>query len=241
MAAPTPNSLDAVSDRDFAAEFLSVGALIGVHLSRLAEDLILFSGPGYRFFSLAEQYTTGSSLMPQKRNPDALELARGKSGRIIGALAGLLATLKGLPSGYNKDLQEDKEPLFDAADTLLALLPVVAGVVRTLRVHPDAMRAALDETMLATDLADYLVLGGLPFREAHEAVGRLVQRAEAAQCSLREVVMEELNAGSSTFDADVHEVFDFERSAARRRGIGGTAPDAVRRQIEAAKARLVES
>ncbi len=154
------NSLDAVSDRDFAAETLFVLSLIGVHLSKLAEDIILYSNPAFGFITLNDRYSTGSSLMPQKRNPDPMELARGKAGRLIGNLTGFLTTLKGLPSTYNKDLQEDKEALFDSVDTLKLILPVVTAIIRTLKLNPDKMRAALDPDMLATDLADYLVAKG---------------------------------------------------------------------------------
>jgi argininosuccinate lyase len=240
MRAVSPNSLDAVSERDFIAEFLFAAAMIGMHSSRLAEDLILFSSPGYRFVTLDEAYTTGSSLMPQKRNPDSLELARGKAGRLLGDLTGLLTTLKGLPSGYNKDLQEDKEPLFDAADTLVLMLPVLAGVIRTLRANPEAMHAALNDGLLATDLADYLVERGVPFREAHGIVGGLVRLAEERGVALSELGAEDFAAASPVFGPDVGEVFDFSRSLARRRAPGGTAPEAVREQIAQARARFEE-
>ncbi len=233
-----PNSLDAVSDRDFAAEFLFVAALIGVHLSRLAEDLIVLSSPGYHFVIIDEAYTTGSSLMPQKRNPDALELTRGKCGRLIGDLMALLAVLKGLPLTYNKDLQEDKEPVFDAVDTLNLTLPVVAGVIRTLEPDPQAMRAALSSEMLATDLADYLVERGVPFREAHHVVRRLVQRAISRGRTLADLSVEDLQAESAAFGEDARAVLDFERSVARRTATGGTAPEAVRKQIVQARERL---
>ena len=172
----TANSLDAVSNRDFVIEFLSAAALLMVHLSRLSEDVILYSSPQFGFISLDERFTTGSSLMPQKQNPDVLELARGKTGRVIGHLTGFLTTLKGLPSTYNKDLQEDKEALFDTVDTLESLLPALIGLVETMHFNPDKMLAALDEGMLATDLADYLVGKGVPFREAHGLVGKAVRR-----------------------------------------------------------------
>ena len=174
------NSLDAVSDRDFVVEFLAWAALLGIHLSRLAEDLILWSNPQFGFVRVADAYSTGSSLMPQKRNPDAMELVRGKSGRLLGNLVSLLTTLKGLPSTYNKDLQEDKEPLFDTVTTLTLALPVTAGVLRTLQVNPTRMQAALSSDMLATDLADYLVRQGTPFRQAHHLVGQTVRRARSS-------------------------------------------------------------
>jgi argininosuccinate lyase len=238
MAAVTPNSMDAVSDRDHVAEFLFAAALIGAHISRLAEDLILYSSPGYRFVRLAEAYTTGSSLMPQKRNPDSLELARGKSGRLLGDLVALLTVIKGLPSTYNKDMQEDKEPLFDAADTLTLTLPIMAGVIQTLTPDGAAMRSALDSAMLATDLADFLVERGVPFREAHTIIGRLVRRAEDQGAALADLPLADLQAESAAFDQGAAEVFNWERAVSRRRAVGGTAPDAVREQIDAAKARL---
>lgn len=178
-----PNSLDAVADRDHIAEFLFALALIGTHLSKLAEDIIIFANPALGFVRLDERYSTGSSLMPQKRNPDPMELARGKAGRFIGHLTGLLTTLKGLPSGYNKDLQEDKEPLFDAYDTMLILLPPLTGAIQTITLNEDRMRAALVEPMLATDLADYVVGKGIPFRQAHELAGRAVRLAESSGSS----------------------------------------------------------
>jgi argininosuccinate lyase len=173
--------------------------------------------------------------MPQKRNPDSLELMRGKSGRVIGALVGLLTVLKGLPSTYNKDLQEDKEPLFDVVDTLLTVLPVLAGVIRSLGPSAEAMRAALDIGMLATDLADYLVERGVPFRESHSIIGHLVRRAEEQGVTLDQLPLDVLQAESPVFDADTAAVFDFERSVARRSAVGGTAPDAVRQQIAQAR------
>ena len=216
------NSLDAVADRDHVAEFLFSIALIGVHLSRLAEDLIVFANPGVGFVRMDERYSTGSSLMPQKRNPDPLELARGKAGRLIGHLTGLLATLKGLPTGYNKDLQEDKEPLFDAYDTLMTLLPPLTGLIATLTLNPDRMRAALDEAMLATDLADYLVEKGVPFRQAHALAGQVVQLAESKHVPLSGLTLDDYHTISDVFDADVQSVFDFDAAVARRKASGGT-------------------
>jgi len=235
LARVSENSIDAVSDRDFIAEFLFDAALLGVHLSRLGEDLVLYSSAEFDFIAMDDAYATGSSLMPQKKNPDAMELARGKSARLIGDLTALLTMLKGLPSAYDKDLQEDKEPLFDAVDTLDALLPVVAGVIRTLRVNADAMRRALDASMLATDLADYLVRRGVPFRDAHHKVGQAVKRAEARGVALSGLSMEEYKKIAPEFGADVKDVFDFGTSIASREVIGGTGPNAVRDQIAKAK------
>ena len=232
------NSIDGVSDRDFVAEFLFWAALLQVHLSRLAEDLILWSSPEFGFVVIDEAYATGSSLMPQKRNPDALELLRGKAGRLVGHLTGLLTTLKGLPTGYNKDLQEDKEPLFDAVDTLKRALPVAAGVVRTLRVNAERMAAALDDGMLATDLADYLVDRGVPFRQSHHLVGQVVRRAEALGLPLRALPLEEFQAISPLFGPDLYQVFDPHRSVERRASPGGTAREAVRAQIARARSSL---
>lgn len=233
------NSIDGVSDRDFVAEVLFWAALVMVHLSRLAEDLILWSSAEFGFIQLDEAYTTGSSIMPQKRNPDALELIRGKTGRLIGHLAGFLTTLKGLPTGYNRDLQEDKEPLFDALDTLRLALPIAAGVVRTLRVFPDRMAAALDDGMLATDLADYLVRRGVPFRQSHRLVGQAVRRAEELGVSLRALPLEEYRAISPAFGSDLYEVFDHGRSVEARRSEGGTALEALREQLARARRQLL--
>jgi argininosuccinate lyase len=238
--APAPNSLDAVSDRDFVAETLFDAALIGVHLSKLAEAIVLFSSSEFGFIELSDAYATGSSLMPQKKNPDVFELARGKSGALIGWLCGMLATLKGLPSVYDKDLQEDKTPLFNAFDTLAALLPVLAGALRSLRVRPERMRAALDSTMMATDLADYLVEKGLPFRQAHALAGKAVRYALEQDKPLEALSLEEFQAladgfGPVAFDSGVYQVFDPAQSVARRAAFGGTAPEAVRAQIQQAK------
>jgi len=227
----SPNSVDAVSDRDFVAEFLFCAALIGIHLSRLAEDMILYSTSEFGFVTLDDAYATGSSLMPQKKNPDSLELARGKAGRLLGDLVALLTVLKGLPSAYDKDLQEDKEPLFDAADTLELALPVVAGAIATARFHRERMRAAFEDAMLATDVADYLVERGVPFREAHHAVGALVREAESRGVALSALPIDAYRAVHAAFGDDVLAVFDFARSAAARRVAGATGPEAVREQL----------
>jgi len=232
------NSLDAVSDRDFVAEFLFCAALIGVHLSRLAEDMVLYSTAEFGFVTLDDAYSTGSSLMPQKKNPDSFELLRGKSGRLVGDLVTLLTVLKGLPSTYDKDLQEDKEPLFDAADTLELALPVAAGAIATARFHHERMRAALDDGMLATDVADYLVARGVPFREAHHVVGTLVREAEARGVTISTLPFDTYRAIHPAFGEDTLDVFDFARSAATRSVTGGTAPTAVQAQLVQARAAL---
>ena len=240
FSSTSQNSLDAVSDRDFAAELLFVASLVAVHLSRLAEDVIMYSNPLFGFITLDDRYSTGSSLMPQKRNADPMELARGKTGRIIGRLAGFLATLKGLPSTYNKDLQEDKEAVFDAFDSLGALLPVITAIVATLHLNPERMRAALTQDMLATDLADYLVRKGMAFRQAHNIVGRAVRLAADQGVELGGLTLDHYVELSDLFAEDVFEVFDFDKSVARRRATGGTAPDAVAMQLLAARQWLSE-
>lgn len=232
---PSPNSLDAVSDRDFVAEFLFMAAMIGVHTSCLAEMVILYSSAEFGFFELSDQYSTGSSLMPQKKNPDMFELARGKAGSLLGKLAGLLATLKGLPSAYDKDLQEDKLPLFEAYDILVGLLPVLSGALRTLDVKPERMRAALDPAMLATDLADYLVDRGVSFRQAHQLVGQAVRAAADQAVGLDMLPLVVYQQISPSFADDVYKVFDPRQSISRRTAYGGTAPQAVREQLQLAQ------
>ena len=234
----TANSLDAVSDRDFAAEFLFAAALLGVHLSRLAEQLILFSSAEFGFVRLADAYSTGSSIMPQKKNPDTLELTRGKSGRLIGHLTGFLATLKGLPSAYDKDLQEDKEPVFDAADTLELALPVMAGLLRTLELRPERMAAQLEAGLLATEVADYLVRRGLPFREAHHLVGHVVRLSEERGVAITGLDLTELQAISPHFGPDVAGALTIGAALAARDLPGGTGPNALRAQLAAARVAL---
>lgn len=231
FAGVTPNSLDGVSDRDFIAEFLFWASLTMVHLSRLGEDLVIFSSREFGFVSLADAYSTGSSLMPQKKNPDALELLRGKSGRVIGGLTGLLVTLKGLPSTYNKDLQEDKEPLFDAVDTLSGALQIASGVVSTLTPNATRLRAALTTEMLATDLAEYLVRKGVPFRETHHVAGAAVALAEKNGVELAALTLADLQGLHPAFAEDVSQVWDFEESVERRDVDGGTSRRAVLAQI----------
>jgi argininosuccinate lyase len=235
------NSIDAVSDRDFVVEFLAWAALVQIHLSQLAEDVIMWASREFGFVEVAEAYSTGSSIMPQKKNPDSLELMRGKTGRVIGHLTGLLATLKGLPSSYDKDLQEDKEALFDVIDTLKMELPIAAGVIRTLKVNAERMAAALDDGLLATDLADYLVRKGVPFRESHHVAGQVVRQAEKLRVSLRKLGLEEYRAIHPSFTEDVYGVFSFRHSVEARDTEGGTAPSAVRAQIKQAKALIAQS
>jgi argininosuccinate lyase len=235
--APAQNSIDAVSARDFAAEYLFCTAMTGVHLSKLAEAVILFNTAEFGFFELSDAFSTGSSLMPQKKNPDLFELARGKAGTLIGLLAGMLATLKGLPSTYDKDLQEDKVPVFQATDTLLAILPVLAGALATMTVNEKRMLAAIDPSMLATDLADYLVRKGMPFREAHGVAGRAVKVAAEQGLSLDQLPLNEWQA-LGPFEADVKDVFDPMKSVEQRNAIGGSSPQSVKNQIEKAKSTL---
>ena len=232
------NSLDAVSDRDFAADFLYAAAMIGLHLSRLSEQLILFSSSEFGFVRLDDGYSTGSSLMPQKKNPDTLELTRGKSGRLIGNLTGLLTTLKGLPSSYDKDLQEDKEPVFDAFDTLSHSIPIMAGLLRTLRLRPKRMAAQLEPSLLATDLADYLVKRGVPFRQAHHLVGEVVQLAENNGVALTELSLADLQTVSEQFDEGVTAVFNITASLNGRSATGGTSSQALQAQLDAARRQL---
>ena len=233
------NSLDAVSDRDFAIEFCACAALVMVHLSRFSEELVLWMSPRFGFVRLPDRYCTGSSIMPQKKNPDVAELVRGKSARVIGAAVALMTLMKGQPLAYNKDNQEDKEPLFDAADTLKDSLSVFAGMVAGLEPVPRAMRAAVQEGhATATDLADYLVRKGVPFRDAHEAVARAVREAERLGVDLAALPVSKLKTFSKEIAADVKRVLTPEGSVAARNHIGGTAPTQVRAAIARARKRL---
>ena len=237
--AVTENSLDAVSDRDFAIEFCAAAALVMTHLSRMSEELILWMSPRVGFIDLADRFCTGSSIMPQKKNPDVPELVRGKTGRVNGHLVGLLTLMKGQPLAYNKDNQEDKEPLFDTADTLRDTLTIFADMMTGIRVKPDAMRAALRQGFAtATDLADWLVKRGLPFRDAHEAVARAVRLAEQKGCDVSDLSLDELKSFSPLVDASVYAVLTVEGSLSARNHIGGTAPEQVRAAIVRARARL---
>ena len=237
--AMSPNSIDAVSDRDFVAEVLFTSTMIGIHLSRLAEDLIIYGSSEFGFVQFGEGYTSGSSMMPQKRNPDALELARGSAARMLGDLTALLATLKGLPTSYNKDLQDDKRTLFDATDTLLLVLPAVSGALAECSFRTERMRAALSSTMMATDLADYLVRKGATFREAHGAVGRLVRESEASGVEMHALPTASFAAAHALFSDDVAGALSPEQSVMQRDVEGGTGPAAVRAQLEAARAALL--
>jgi argininosuccinate lyase len=234
------NSIDAVADRDWVCDLVYAGAMIGVHLSRLSEDLVLFSSAEFGFVRLSDGYSTGSSLMPQKRNPDVAELARGKSGRLAGNLTTMITLLKGLPTGYNRDLQEDKEALFDTVDTLDLTLPAIAGAVETATFVPERMLEVMNAQLIATDLADYLVRRGVPFRTTHQVVGRLVRKSEESGVSLSELPLDALQAEHESFEEDVADVFDWFRSADARDSDGGTSLRAVRDQLQEVTARLAE-
>ncbi|MEW5943998.1 MAG: argininosuccinate lyase [Pseudomonadota bacterium] len=233
------NSLDAVSDRDFAIEFTACAALIMTHLSRFSEELILWMSPRFGFIDIADRFCTGSSIMPQKKNPDVPELVRGKTGRVAGHLVALLTLMKSQPLAYNKDNQEDKEPLFDTVDTLRDTLTIYAGMIAGITVDRDAMRqAAMQGFATATDLADYLVKKGLPFRDAHEAVARAVRHAEARKCDLSTLSLDELRQFSARIEPDVFEVLTLEGSLNSRSHIGGTAPEQVRKAIKKGRSTL---
>ena len=238
---PTANSIDSVSDRDFALEFLAAGAILATHLSRLAEELVLWCSEGFRFVALSDAFTTGSSIMPQKRNPDAAELVRGKAGRVFGALTTLLTVMKGLPLTYGKDMQEDKEPVFDAYDTLSLSLAASTGMIADMRPDPAALEAATQAGYLtATDLADWLVRAlGLPFREAHHATGAIVRRAEARACALAELPLADMQAVEPRITEEVRQVLSVASSVASRTSLGGTAPDLVRAAVTAARERFL--
>ncbi len=235
------NSLDAVSDRDFAIEFTAAAALVMTHLSRCSEELILWMSPRFGFIDIADRFCTGSSIMPQKKNPDVPELVRGKTGRVNGHLVALLTLMKGQPLAYNKDNQEDKEPLFDTVDTLTQTLRIYADMIGGITVKPDAMRAAaLQGYATATDLADYLVKKGLPFRDAHEAVALAVRFAEKRGCDLADLKLDELQQFSPLVGDDIYAVLTLEGSLSARNHTGGTAPEQVRAAIGRAKKYLEE-
>ena len=237
----TANSLDAVGDRDFALEYLFALTALSLHLSRLAEDMILFATPEFGFVQLPDEYSTGSSLMPQKKNPDGWELIRGKAGRITGTLTGLMVTLKGLPSSYQRDLQEDKEPVFAAHDQALAMTRIAAAMLAASEFREMRLReAAADPALLATEAADYLVLRGVPFRRAHEIVGALVREADKMGASIRDLPLTALRKHATEFGEDFHAALTVENSLSRRNIPGGTGPKAVRAALENFETRLNE-
>jgi argininosuccinate lyase len=239
---PTENSIDSVSDRDFALEFLAAGAILATHLSRLAEEIVLWMSDGFRFVALSDAFTTGSSIMPQKKNPDAAELIRGKAGRAIGALTTLLIVMKGMPLSYGKDMQEDKEPTFDAADNLMLSVAAMAGMIRDLKADPQRMKSAAGAGYAtATDLADWLVRQlKLPFRDAHHATGAIVRAAEAKGCELKDLPLADMQAVEPRITADIVSVLSVDHSVASRASYGGTAPARVREAIARARRRLTE-
>jgi argininosuccinate lyase len=240
---PTRNSLDSVSDRDFALEFLSLAAICATHLSRLAEEIVIWSTPQFGFVRLSDSYSTGSSIMPQKKNPDAAELIRAKTGRVNGHLIGLLTVMKGLPLTYSKDMQEDKEAVFDAAETLELMLAAMAGMVTDMSINAEAMkRAAGSGYATATDLADWLVReAGLPFREAHHVTGKAVALAEARKIGLEELPLAELQKLNAAITEDVFSVLTVEQSVQSRTSFGGTAPEQVKRQVAYWRERLAKA
>ncbi|NWI10092.1 ARLY2 lyase, partial [Crypturellus soui] len=231
-ASITLNSMDAISDRDFVVEFLFVATLLMTHLSRLAEDLIIYSTSEFGLVTISDALTTGSSLMPQKKNPDSLELIRGKAGRVLGRLVSIIMVLKGLPSTYNKDLQEDKEAVFDVVDTVTTVLQVATGVISTLQINKENMEKALSPEMLSTDLALYLVRKGMPFRQAHTAVGKAVHLAETKGITINNLTLEDLKSISPLFASDVSQVFSIVNSVEQYIALGGTAKSSVTTQIE---------
>ena len=239
FARVSKNSIDAVSDRDFVCEFLFCLAMIGVHLSRLSEDLIIWSTTEFGFVELSDAFSTGSSLMPQKKNPDIAELTRSKTGRLYGNLISILTTMKALPSSYNRDLQEDKEALFDSVDTVCSALEIFAAMLPELRINRERMRAAAsDPNLFATDLAEYLVTKGMPFRRAHAIVGGLVADCVTKGMALNQVPLAELKKRSSLFDVNVTDVFDVRHSLSQRRVIGAPSPKNIAAQIKRWKAKL---
>ncbi|WP_374285949.1 argininosuccinate lyase [Lactococcus sp.] len=239
FAKPYANSMDAVSDRDFILEFLSNGSLLMMHLSRFCEEILLWCSNEFKFVSLSDAYSTGSSIMPQKKNPDMAELIRGKTGRVYGNLFGLLTVMKGLPLAYNKDLQEDKEGMFDTADTILTALSVMTGMLSTMTVNSEIMEKSTQEDFSnATELADYLASKGLPFRQAHEIVGKLVLDCTKKGIYLQDVSLDEYKALSKLIEADIYDDLQSKTAVARRTSLGGTGFESVKSQIQAAQAEL---
>jgi argininosuccinate lyase len=234
----TQNSIDAVSDRDFVAEILFACTLVATHLSRFAEDLIIYGSSEFGFVKFGDKFTSGSSMMPQKRNPDALEIARGSAARLLGDLTALLALLKGLPSSYNKDLQDDKRVLFDAVDTIALVLPAFGGALAELTFQTERMESALSSSMMATDLADYLVRKGATFRESHSAVGKLVRLAEERACELGALTPKDFASAHKLFGPDVADALSARSSLGHRDVPGGTGPRAVAEQLKSARSAL---
>ena len=242
FTAPMGNSLDGVSDRDYAIELLSALSVLMMHLSRFSEEIILWCSWEFKFIELDDAYSTGSSIMPQKKNPDVAELVRGKTGRVYGHLMGLLTTMKGLPLAYNKDMQEDKEPVFDAVDTVKLCLPVFTGMIATMKVLPENMRRAASAGFInATDCADYLTKKGLPFRDAYTAVGNLVYYCTERGKGLEDLSLEELRQISPLFDGDVYEALGLEACMGQRKSWGGPAPEETARQIQSLEAFIRDS
>ena len=235
------NSIDGVSDRDFAIELLSALSILMMHLSRFSEEVILWCSWEFKFVELSDSFTTGSSIMPQKKNPDVAELVRGKTGRVYGDLMSLLTVMKGIPLAYNKDMQEDKEPVFDAIDTVEVCIPVFAAMIDTMRVLPENMRRAAGKGFInATDCADYLTKKGMPFRDAYTMTGKLVAKCTAEGKTLEELSMEELKEASELFEEDVYEALNLENCMALRASYGGPAISETTRQIEAIEAFVAE-
>ena len=242
FTAPMGNSLDGVSDRDYAIELLSALSVLMMHLSRFSEEIILWCSWEFKFIELDDAYSTGSSIMPQKKNPDVAELVRGKTGRVYGHLMGLLTTMKGLPLAYNKDMQEDKEPVFDAVDTVKLCLPVFTGMIATMKVLPENMRRAASAGFInATDCADYLTKKGLPFRDAYTVVGNLVYYCTERGKGLEDLSLEELRQISPLFDGDVYEALGLEACMGQRKSWGGPAPEETARQIQSLEAFIRDS
>jgi len=232
------NSMAGVADRDFVVETMQWGSTLMLHMSRWAEDLIIYSSAEFGFVKLADAYSTGSSLMPQKKNPDSLELLRGKSGRAFGHMAGLMMTIKGIPSTYNKDLQESVEPLLDHVKTVGDSIQIATGVLSTLAIQPDKMLAALTPDMLATDLADYLVRKGVPFRETHHISGQVVALAEKEKTPMDQLTFEQLQSVDKRFEKDIEETFDYQKSVEMRSAKGGTSKSSVEEQVKVLKKML---
>jgi argininosuccinate lyase len=238
---PMANSLDAVSDRDFALEFLSAGAILAIHMSRLAEELVIWTTPQFSFIKLSDAFTTGSSIMPQKRNPDAAELVRAKTGRVIGDLNALLVVMKGLPLAYGKDMQEDKEPTFEAFDTLELCVAAITGMMADMQIEAIRLKeAAAEGYATATDIADWLVrVLGMPFRQAHHITGRIVRIAEDRGCRLDELALSDMRTVEPEIDERIYDVLEVEDSVKSRNSYGGTAPDKVREAADMARKRFL--